>query len=87
MCVIMRAAAYPTQGQLHYGFRNSKRLKEGSNGGNKSQGKAFTLFMGGLTAACAGIAFFSSGSGKAAFFLGLICLALSGCWTSSRSNP
>lgn len=43
----------------------------------KAQGRAFTLFMGGLTAATAGIAFFSSGSGKAALFLGAIVLAFS----------
>ena len=43
----------------------------------KSQGKAFTLFMTGLTAATAGIAYFSSGSGKAAFVLGFIAVAIS----------
>ena len=43
----------------------------------KSQGTTFTLFMGGLTAACAGIAYFSSVGGKAALVLGLICLAVS----------
>ncbi|SRR6266568_3586295 len=43
----------------------------------KSQGRVFTLFMGGLTAATAGIAFFSSGSGKAALVLGLVVLAYS----------
>ncbi|MGA8087240.1 MAG: hypothetical protein WCA10_08035 [Terracidiphilus sp.] len=43
----------------------------------KAQGRAFTLFMGGLTAATAGIAFFSSGSGKAAFVLGALVLAFS----------
>jgi hypothetical protein len=43
----------------------------------KTQGTTFTLFMGGLTAACAGIAYFSSGAGKAALVLGLICLAVS----------
>ena len=37
----------------------------------KSQGRAFTLFMSGLTAACAGIAYLSSGSGKVAIFVGL----------------
>lgn len=41
------------------------------------QGTAFTLFMGGLTAACAGIAYFSSVTGKAALALGLICVAVS----------
>ncbi len=43
----------------------------------KAQGRAFTLFMGGLTATTAGIAFFSSGSGKAALVLGAIVLAFS----------
>lgn len=43
----------------------------------KSQGRAFTLFIGGLTAATAGIAFFSSGSGKAALVLGAAVLAFS----------
>jgi hypothetical protein len=37
----------------------------------KSQGRAFTLFMVGLTTATAGIAYFSSGSGKLAFIVGL----------------
>jgi hypothetical protein len=41
----------------------------------KSQGKDFTLFVFGLTAACAGIAFFSSGLGKVALILGLISVA------------
>jgi hypothetical protein len=43
----------------------------------KSQGKAFTLFMAGLTTASAGVAYFSSGSGKAAFVIGLIVVAVS----------
>lgn len=43
----------------------------------KAQGTTFTLFMGGLTAACAGIASFSSGGGKAALGLGIICVAAS----------
>jgi hypothetical protein len=43
----------------------------------KSQGSAFTLFMSGLTAACAGIAYFSLGSGKVALILGLIAVAYS----------
>ena len=43
----------------------------------KAQGRAFTLFMGGLTAATAGIAFFSSGSGKAALVLGAAAVAFS----------
>ncbi len=43
----------------------------------KAQGRAFTLFMGGLTAATAGIAFFSSGGGKAALVLGGAVVAFS----------
>ena len=43
----------------------------------KSQGKAFTLFLVGLTAATAGIAFFTSGSGKVALIVGLIGIAAS----------
>jgi uncharacterized membrane protein len=43
----------------------------------KSQGRAFTLFMSGLTAATAGIAYFSSGSGKLALFVGLAVVAVS----------
>ena len=38
----------------------------------KSQGTKFTLFMAGLTAVCAGIAFFSSGAAKLALILGLV---------------
>jgi hypothetical protein len=40
----------------------------------KSQGSAFTLFMAGLTAACAGIAYFTVGSGKVSLILGLIAV-------------
>lgn len=43
----------------------------------KSQGSAFTLFIVGLTAVCAGVAFFSSGAGKGALALGLIVFAYS----------
>lgn len=43
----------------------------------KSQGKAFALFMVGLTTAAAGIAYFSSGSGIAALVVGLIVVAVS----------
>ena len=43
----------------------------------KSQGKAFSLFMVGLTTACAGIAYLSSGSGMAALIVGLIVVAVS----------
>jgi len=43
----------------------------------KSQGKAFGLFMVGLTTAAAGIAYLSSGSGVAALIVGLIVVAIS----------
>lgn len=43
----------------------------------KSQGRSFGLFLGGLTATCAGIAAFSSGMGKAALVIGLVVLAAS----------
>lgn len=43
----------------------------------KSQGKAFGLFMVGITTACAGIAYISSGSGIAALIVGLIVVAVS----------
>jgi hypothetical protein len=43
----------------------------------KSQGKAFTLFMAGITVLSAGVACFSSGSGKAAFIIGLIVVVVS----------
>jgi hypothetical protein len=43
----------------------------------KSQGSAFTLFMAGLTAACAGIAYFTMGSGKISLVLGLIAVVYS----------
>ncbi|HWG19758.1 MAG TPA: hypothetical protein VG225_04445 [Terracidiphilus sp.] len=43
----------------------------------KAQGRVFTLFIGGLTAATAGIAYSSSGMGKAALVLGAIVLAYS----------
>ena len=43
----------------------------------KSQGRAFTLFMAGLTAVCAGIAYFSSGIGKVALVLGAVAVSYS----------
>jgi len=43
----------------------------------KAQGKSFTLFIVGVTAAAAGIASFSSGIGKLALIGGLVVLALS----------
>lgn len=42
-----------------------------------SQGKVFTLFMVGITAACAGIAYFSTASGKLALLIGLVGLGIS----------
>jgi hypothetical protein len=52
----------------------------------KSQGKNFTLFMAGLTAVCAGIAFFSSGAAKVALILGLAAVALS-LWGFFKIKP
>jgi hypothetical protein len=43
----------------------------------KSQGRSFALFMVGLTAACAGIAYSTTGIGKVALLAGLIVLAIS----------
>ena len=43
----------------------------------KSQGRAFTLFIGGITAATAGVATLATGTGKAALFLGLAALLFS----------
>jgi hypothetical protein len=40
----------------------------------KSQGRTLVLFMGGLTAACAGGAYFGSGVGKLALLVGLAML-------------
>jgi hypothetical protein len=51
-----------------------------------SQGKQFTLFMVGLTATCAGIAFFDSGAAKVALIVGLIALAIS-LWGFFRIKP
>ena len=52
----------------------------------KSQGKQFTLFMCGLTATCAGIAFFSSGLAKVALVLGLASVAVS-LWGFFKIKP
>jgi hypothetical protein len=51
-----------------------------------SQGKQFTLFMVGLTATCAGIAFFDSGAAKIALIVGLIALAIS-LWGFFKIKP
>lgn len=52
----------------------------------KSQGSAFTLFMAGLTAACAGIAYFSIGMGKVSLILGLIAVVYS-LWSFIKLKP
>ena len=52
----------------------------------KSQGKSLTLFMAGLTAVCAGIAFFSSGAAKVALVLGVGCRRLS-LWGLFKIKP
>lgn len=51
-----------------------------------SQGKQFTLFMVGLTAVCAGIAFFASGTAKVTLIAGLIVLALA-LWGLFKIKP
>ncbi len=43
----------------------------------KSQGKAFGIFMVGITTACAGLAFSASGGGKLALVVGLVILLAS----------
>ncbi|MGB6309526.1 MAG: hypothetical protein WBF89_17205 [Steroidobacteraceae bacterium] len=52
----------------------------------KSQGKSLTLFMAGLTAVCAGIAFFSSGAAKVALVLGLGAVVVS-LWGLFKIKP
>jgi hypothetical protein len=52
----------------------------------KSQGKQFTLFMAGLTAVCAGIAFFSSGAGKVALIVGAAAL-IAALWGLFKIKP
>ncbi len=52
----------------------------------KSQGTKFTLFMAGLTAVCAGIAFFSSGAAKLALILGLVAVVTS-LWGFFKIKP
>jgi hypothetical protein len=52
----------------------------------KSQGRNFTLFMFGLTAATAGIAFFASGAAKVALVLGLIAVVVS-LWGFFKIKP
>jgi hypothetical protein len=43
---------------------------------NKTQGQQLTIFMVGITSACAGIAYLSSGMGKVALVVGIVLLAL-----------
>lgn len=52
----------------------------------KSQGTNFTLFMAGLTAVCAGIAFSSSGTAKLAIILGSVAVAAS-LWRFFQIKP
>ena len=52
----------------------------------KSQGKDFTLFMAGLTAVCAGIAFSSSGAGKVALVLGGVAVVVA-LWGFFKIKP
>lgn len=43
---------------------------------NKTQGQQLTIFMIGITAACAGLAYFTSGIGKISFLVGVLLLVL-----------
>jgi hypothetical protein len=52
----------------------------------KSQGRDFTLFMVGLTAVCAGIAFSDSGAGKLALVVGAVALIAS-LWGFFKIKP
>jgi hypothetical protein len=51
-----------------------------------SQGKNFTLFMVGLTAVCAGIAFSDSGVAKVVLIVGALVLAIS-LWGLFKIKP
>jgi hypothetical protein len=53
---------------------------------NKQQGRSFGLFIAGLTTACAGVAYFSSGLGKVALILGIVVLAVT-CWKFFKLIP
>jgi hypothetical protein len=53
---------------------------------NKKQGQWFALFLIGLTAACGGIAGFSSGLGKVALLVGLLILVAS-FWSFFKIKP
>ncbi len=44
---------------------------------NTGQGRGFTTFLVGLTVACVGIAYFSTGFGKPLFVVGLVVLVAS----------
>jgi hypothetical protein len=52
----------------------------------KSQGKSFTLFLVGLTAAAAGTAYLSTGAGKAALLIGVLIFAVS-FWQFFKIKP
>jgi hypothetical protein len=52
----------------------------------KSQGKSFTLFLVGLTAAAVGIANLSDGAGKVALLIGLLIFAVS-FWQFFKIKP
>ncbi len=52
----------------------------------KSQGRNFTLFIAGLTAVCAGIAFSDSGIAKVVLIVGAIVLAIA-LWGFFKIKP
>lgn len=53
---------------------------------SKAQGKSFSLFLVGLTLACAGLAYLSSGLGKVSLLLGLVFLGIC-CWEFFKLKP
>src|SRR5258708_35688011 len=69
------------------GIRDSKLdSRRAVMAATKSQGTKFTLFMFGLTAVCAGIAFFSSGVAKLALLLGLVAVVVA-LWGFFKIKP
>jgi hypothetical protein len=52
----------------------------------KSQGRDFTLFMAGLTAVCAGVAFSDTGTGKLALIVGAVAVIAS-LWGFFKIKP
>jgi hypothetical protein len=53
---------------------------------SKGQGQSLSVFLIGLTAACAGVAAFSTGVGKLALLVGIVLLAVS-LWRFIQLKP